>query len=149
MKLAEALQERADLQRRVEELAVRIEDNAIVQEGEKTVEDPNELIKELNICLDRLEEITAKINLANCSTKVGNITLTELIAKKDKLRKKIELYRRITTAGSQTATRATRTEIKILSAVDVKAMQKTADALSKELRETDNLIQSTNWTQDL
>ena len=149
MKLAEALQERADLQRKIEELAVRIEDNAIVQEGEKTVEDPKELMRELDASLDRLEEITARINLANCSTKVGDLTLTELIAKKDKLRKKIELYRRITTAGSQTATRATRTEIKILSAVEVKSLQKTADTLSKELRETDNLIQATNWTQEL
>ncbi|MBR2672374.1 MAG: DIP1984 family protein [Oscillospiraceae bacterium] len=149
MKLAEALQERADLQRKIEELAVRIEDNAIVQEGEKTVEDPKELMRELDASLDRLEEITARINLANCSTKVGDLTLTELIAKKDKLRKKIELYRRITTAGSQTVTRATRTEIKILSAIEVKSLQKTADAISKELRETDNLIQATNWTQEL
>ena len=40
-------------------------------------------------------------------------------------------------------------EIKVLSTVQVSALQKQVDAVSKELRETDEQIQSLNWTTDL
>ena len=40
MKLAMALSERADLQRRIAELSGRLENNAKVQEGERPAEDP-------------------------------------------------------------------------------------------------------------
>ena len=39
MKLAEALQERADLNRNIGQLRERLRSNALVQEGENTVED--------------------------------------------------------------------------------------------------------------
>jgi hypothetical protein len=51
--------------------------------------------------------------------------------------------------ASQNTHRATRTEIKILSAVDVPALQRQADDASRELRLLDNTLQATNWTADL
>ena len=48
MKLAEALQERADINRNIEQLRSRMTNNALVQEGEKTAEDPELLKKELD-----------------------------------------------------------------------------------------------------
>ena len=63
MKLAEALQERADLNRKIAELRGRIINNALVQEGEKPAEDPEELIGEMNSALKRLNELIAGINL--------------------------------------------------------------------------------------
>ena len=45
MKLAEALQERADLNRKIAQLKSRLLNNVLVQEGEKTVEDPNFLTR--------------------------------------------------------------------------------------------------------
>ena len=47
MKLAEALQERADLNRRMEQLKRRLTSNALVQEGERPAEEPAELLAEL------------------------------------------------------------------------------------------------------
>ena len=47
MKLAEALQERADLNRKIEQLQDRLSNNVLVQEGEQTAEDPEKL-KELS-----------------------------------------------------------------------------------------------------
>ena len=47
MKLAEALQERADLNRNIEQLKNRLNSNSLVQEGEKTVEDPGKLKQEV------------------------------------------------------------------------------------------------------
>ncbi len=149
MKLAEALQERADLNRRVQQLRQRLVDNAIVQEKEKPAEDPKELLKELNGCLATLEELMGRINLTNCQTMVEGKTLTECIARRDTLSLKISSYRDLASAASQTGLRATRTDIKLLSTVDVKDLQKQVDALSKELRLLDNQIQSTNWTTEL
>ena len=47
MKLAEALQERADLNRKIEELRRRLANVILVQEGEEPAEEPAELLKEL------------------------------------------------------------------------------------------------------
>ena len=149
MKLAEALQERADLNRKIAQLRERLENNAIVQEGEKTPEDPAQLLVELDASIRRLEELMARINKTNTRTLDGEKSITDLIARKDALRVQVDAYRDIISSASQIARRAMRTEIKILSAVNVKALQKKADELSRELREVDNRIQQLNWMTEL
>ena len=52
-------------------------------------------------------------------------------------------------AASRAVPRATRSEIKIMSAVDVQQLQKKTDEMSKQLRLLDNTIQQTNWTTEL
>lgn len=149
MKLAEALQERADLNRRIEQLRYRLNNNVLVQEGEKPLEDPTALLEELESSFTRLEWLIARINLTNCAVKVEGRSLTELIARRDVLSLRAEAYRRLVEEASQNTHRATRTEIKILSAVDVPALQRQADDASRELRLLDNTLQATNWTADL
>ena len=149
MKLAEALQERADLNRRIEQLRYRLSNNVLVQEGEKPLEDPAALLEELEGSLARLEWLIARINLTNCAVKVEGRSLTELIARRDVLSLQADAYRRLVEEASQNTHRATRTEIKILSAVDVPALQRQADDASRELRLLDNTLQATNWTADL
>ena len=83
MKLAEALQERADLNRRIEQLNSRLYRNSKVQQGRNPEEDPAELISELDGCISRLEYLIAKINICNCNTKTPDgKSITELIAKR-------------------------------------------------------------------
>ena len=149
MKLAEALQERADLNRRIEQLRYRLNNNVLVQEGEKPLEDPAALLEELESSFTRLEWLIARINLTNCAVKVEGRSLTELIARRDVLSLRAGAYRRLVGEASQNTHRATRTEIKILSAVDVPALQRQADDASRELRLLDNTLQATNWTADL
>lgn len=149
MKLAEALQERADLNRRIEQLRYRLNNNVLVQEGEKPLEDPAALLEELESSFTRLEWLIARINLTNCAVKAEGRSLTELIARRDVLSLRAEAYRRLVEEASQNTHRATRTEIKILSAVDVPALQRQADDASRELRLLDNTLQATNWTADL
>ena len=149
MKLAEALQERADLNRRIDQLRYRLENSALVQEGERPAEAPEELLAELEQCTARLEELMARINLTNAQTKADGITLTELIAKKDALALKINVYRDFLQTAGQTARRATRSEIKIFSTVDVAVLQKTVDQMSRQLRLLDNKLQQTNWSTEL
>lgn len=149
MKLAEALQERADLNRRIEQLRYRLSNNVLVQEGEKPLEDPAALLEELESSFTRLEWLIARINLTNCAVKVEGRSLTELIARRDVLSLRAEAYRRLVEEASQNTHRATRTEIKILSAVNVPALQRQADDASRELHLLDNTLQATNWTADL
>ena len=80
MKLAEALQERADLIRKIAQLGSRINDNALVQEGEKPNEDPKAMLAELRSCVTRLEKLIAAINYPNFAVKVDGVTLTQMIA---------------------------------------------------------------------
>lgn len=149
MKLAEALQERADLNRNIEQLKTRLNNNVLVQEGENPAENPEKLKHELDGALQRLAWLIARINLTNCATKVDGRTLTELIAQKDTLIMKLGSYKSVVYAASQTAYRARNTEIKIKPAISVAAWQGEIDQMAKELRLLDNKLQATNWNTDL
>ncbi|MBQ1465211.1 MAG: DIP1984 family protein [Eubacteriaceae bacterium] len=149
MKLATALSERADLQRRISELTVRLRNNAKVQEGETPAEDPGELLSELDRCLVRLEELIRRINDTNNRTVSEGKSLTELIAARDCLKQRIIILRDFLNASSEKVTRYTKTEIRIMSTVNVAELQKQLDGYSRQLRETDELIQGLNWTTEL
>lgn len=149
MKLAEALQERADLDRRVQQLQQRLENNAMVQEGEPPAEDPAELLAELDGCIGALEQIVARINLTNCRTVVEGKSLTELLARRDALKLKLSAYRSLAQSASHLGHRGMRSEIKWLSTVNVRELQKRVDQLAKELRALDNAIQAANWATEL
>ena len=149
MKLAEALQERADLNRKIEELRRRLANVILVQEGEEPAEEPAELLKELNAAIARLEYLMAAINLTNCRTKANGMTLTALIARKDALMVKLSSYRDLVYSGSQNTNRARGTEIKVKSLLKAGDLQKVADQIAKEVRELDNLLQETNWKTKL
>ncbi len=149
MKLAEALQERADLNRKIAELRGRINNNVLVQEGETPAEDPAELFDALNAAAKRLDELIAGINLRNAATVVDGKTVTELLAERDTLELRVQAYRGAIDTASRSAQRATRSEIKVLSAVNVKELQKEADRIAKRIREVDSKIQETNWLTEL
>ncbi len=149
MKLAEALQARADLNHRIEQLRERLGNNAIVQEGEAPAEEPRDLLRELDSCIATLEELIARINLTNCQTKSEGDSLTELLARRDALTVKLSTYRDLVYSASQTGRRATRTEIRILSTVNVRVLQKQTDKMAMDLRLLDNRIQAANWTTEL
>ncbi len=149
MKLAEALQERADLNRRIQQLGQRLANNAMVQEGESPAEDPAQLLAELDGCVDHLERLIAQINLTNCQTQVGGESLTALLARRDALKLKLGAYRNLTSSASQLGHRGMRSEIKWLSTVNVRDLQKQADEMAKELRLLDNSIQAANWATEL
>ena len=81
MKLANALSQRSELQTRIRQLEARLNNNALVQEGEQPAEDPMELLKELEADYTRLEELISAINRTNNSTEIeGGSTLSDLLA---------------------------------------------------------------------
>ncbi|MBQ3816352.1 MAG: DIP1984 family protein, partial [Clostridia bacterium] len=63
MKLAEALIERADLQKRIDQLEDRLQSNGLVQDGEEPAEDPVVLLAELTTLSTSLEDLITRINL--------------------------------------------------------------------------------------
>lgn len=149
MKLATALAERADLQTRLTELQKRLNNNAKVQEGEKPAEKPEALLKELDVALNSLEELMARINMTNSVTKSDGSTLTELLAKRDCLKQRLIVMRSFLDNASQKVDRYSRAEIKIVSTVSVEMLQKQTDEAAKQLRLVDEKIQELNWTTEL
>ncbi|WP_103608132.1 DIP1984 family protein [Campylobacter concisus] len=149
MKLAQALILRSDTQKRIEQLKVRLLSNAKTQENESPSEDPKILLKELDKLTSELFTLICSINLTNSSAKFDSISLTEMIAKKDALVLKANVLREFATSASQKVDLYSNSEIKILSTVDVSALQKQVDALSKEIRELEMKLQEANWSVDL
>ena len=150
MKLANALAQRADLQRRMAQLGSRLMNNAKVQEGEQPAEEPKELLSELESLSAHLEELICRINLTNTTARseTGE-SLTALLARRDCLKMKLGLYREFLQNASDVVPRGLRTEIKIVSTVKVSQMQKQVDDMSRDLRLLEETIQSLNWTTEL
>ena len=149
MKLAEALALRADLKKRIDQVECRLVLNTKVQEGEAPAEDPEALLAELDGLFIQLERLMTRINLTNAQTSGNGESLTALLARRDCLTQKCGVLRNFLSNASDLVNRSARTEIKVLSTINVQQKQKQLDELSKELRELDLRIQGLNWTTDL
>lgn len=151
MKLAEALTQRADATRRVEQLRARIVGSARYQEGEVPSEDAARLLVETGEVLDSLESLIRRINRTNATVGMrGGGSLTDALARRDVLR----LRHAVVTAAADAAAgrgggRQLRSELKMLSALPVAELRAQADLLAREIREVDVEIQRTNWEADL
>ena len=149
MKLAEALILRADLQKRIDQLRVRLNNNAKVQENDEPSEKPEELLNELDSNINQLKILIKQINKTNCVTVSNGQTLADLIAERDTLTLKSNILRGFLNIAGQKVNLYSTTEIKIMSTVDVPALQKELDLLSKKIRETDTELQQANWLVEL
>lgn len=149
MKLATALTERADLQRRIAELSGRLNSNAKVQEGETPAEDPATLIQELNSCIERLEELMSRINMTNSQTSCDGATITQMLAKRDALSLKVKVMREFLEEASHLVDRYSRSEIKVIPTVKVPDLRRKVDSYAKELRVLDEKLQELNWITEL
>ena len=149
MKLAEALILRADLQKRIDQLRVRLNNNAKVQENDEPSEKPEELLNELDNNINQLKILIKQINKTNCVTVSNGQTLADLIAERDTLTLKSNVLRGFLNIAGQKVNLYSTTEIKIMSTVDVPALQKELDLLSKKIRETDTELQQANWLIEL
>jgi uncharacterized coiled-coil DUF342 family protein len=149
MKLAEALIERSDIQKRIIQINDRLKASAKVQEGNEPPEKPADLLKELDFLVDRFEYLALKINLTNAACQVDHKSLTEHLARRDSLAKKLTVIRNLITEASPSTARVTRSELRTLATVNIGDLRKQVDLLSKQHREVDTLIQGSNWNLDL
>lgn len=151
IKLAEALIERGDLQKRVEQLRHRIVSNARYQEGEEPAEDPAALLDEVGTALAALEQLVVAINLTNSATLLADgATMTAALARRESLRARHAIVSAAADAASgQSGYRQLRSELRELPALPIAELRVEADELARTLRELDIAIQSTNWEADL
>ncbi|MCL2169029.1 MAG: DIP1984 family protein [Defluviitaleaceae bacterium] len=150
MKLAEALIERAELQKQNAKLLNRIQLNAKVQEGDEPAENPEELIAAYDSNMQRFLELVQRINKTNSSAQFGDeMTISDAIALRDYLGAKHKAYRGMYEAAMITVSRYSQNEIKFVRTIDTKVLQKQIDEIAKEYRQIDTKLQGLNWTIDL
>src|SRR5579862_4469312 len=147
MKLAEALTLRADIQKRISGLGDRIEESARVQEGEQPPENPQELLAQLDELFGQLASLIARINRTNLSVRLPNgVSLTDALAQRDTLALRFRTLDSIADEAAEKQSRYSRSEIKMVSTLNVSALRKQLDEIAQQRRELDTQIQATNWT---
>lgn len=149
MKLAEALVIRADLQSKINELENRLLNNATVQSGEDPAEDPGVLMGTLDRTMQELERLIAAINLTNAKVTAEGVTMTELLAKRDCMKRRNGILREVLDSASIPQHRTRASEIIIKSTIPVPELQKSCDRESAELRKLELKIQELNWLSEL
>ncbi|MGW7550587.1 DIP1984 family protein [Streptomyces rimosus] len=154
MKLAEALAERAEAARRVEQLRARVVSSARYQEGETPAEDAAELLAEADEVLATLETLIRRINRTNAAVDMGRHgTLTDALARRDVLRLRHSVVTSAADAAAGTGERGygrqLRSELLTLPALPVAELRRQADLIAREVREIDVAVQRTNWEADL
>lgn len=155
MRLAEALADRGETQKRLEQLRTRAAANARYQEGEEPSEDAAAMLAEADKVLDALEELIRRINRTNSVTELEpGLTLTDALARRDVLRLRRRLYADVADAAAGQGQghygfRQMRSELRYVSALEVAPLRQTADAVAKEHRELDGRIQQANWEVEL
>ena len=149
MLLAEALARRAEAQDRLNKLQDRLVQGAMIQEGDTPVEDPAAMLEEAAALLQEIETLVRRINHTNAHTDFEGATLTDAIARRDALLRSRRLYAAVADAATMTGARYSRSEVRFVPAVDVKALREMADSAAKAYRELDTKIQQLNWTTEL
>jgi hypothetical protein len=141
---------RADCQKRIEQLRQRLVRSAKVQEGETPPENPTELLAEVERTIAELAQLIKRINKTNTTTVVTGVqTLTDALAERDTLTLKRSVLTGLIEAAAAPQMRLGRAEIKLFSTVNVAELQQQADALAKQARELDTQIQELNWRTEL
>jgi hypothetical protein len=150
--LGEALNRRSDLQKRIAQLQDRVSSSVLVQEGDEPPENAEELLAELDSLCGELQLLIAQINLTNASTKLPTgETVTEGLARRDVLALRQGGLRAAVRAarGEDRLLRYSRSEIRMVRQIGVRDTQDRIDALAKEQRELEGLLQEHNWTTTL
>ncbi len=124
--------------------------NATVQEGDRPSEDPQELISQMRALYGELEELVVRINQTNANTLVDGESITQLIARRERLMSETANLREfLSRANAVGQFRGMKTEIRFVATVDISEYRKDVDKLSAELRELDSKLQYINWTTEL
>lgn len=155
MLLAEALALRSDQQKLLKELITRIKDNARVPEGADPDEDAEALLERAAAVTNELTLLIQRINRTNAATVADTDTgesVTDLIAERDRAQRMTQLYRAAAQAGTRGHSRGWMSrdgDAPTRAAVDVSALQRTADSWAERYREVDVRLQQLNWSTEL
>ena len=150
MLLAEALNERADVRRRLIDLRRRLADNVRVLEGERPAEDPQTLLYQAFDASERLRALVVAVNLTNAATALPDGTIiTAALGRRDALDEQIRVVTDAASRASDRVARSGRIEFREVALLDVGALRGEADRLMAERRELDAMLQQANWSAAL
>ena len=146
MKLAEALIQRADHRKRLDQLKERLLRVARVQEGDSPAEDPAALLAEVERTAAGLTRLIQRINRTNSTTALDDgRTIADAIAERDTLQLRHAIVTSLIQAAIIKQDRFTKSEVRFHSTVDIVTLQRQADNLAQAYRELDTKIQAANW----
>jgi hypothetical protein len=152
--LHEALAERASNIRQLEQLKHRLIAAARHQEGEDPAEPADEILRQADELLTRQAQLIAAINHTNAATHLnGGETITMALARRDQLKALLKLVTETESAaagsGRHGLYRSMRSEIRDVTEMDVTALRRRLDNLSRQVRELDAQIQAAAPATDL
>jgi Family of unknown function (DUF6847) len=109
MKLADALMQRADCQKRLGQLKSRLLNNVKIQEGDTPSETPQELFAELDHVTADLRNLIKRINRTKAATTFsGYVTLSDALTERDVLALERNMYMHLAETASSTRDRVMR-----------------------------------------
>jgi hypothetical protein len=150
MKLGDALNRRADLRARIQQLPGRLAASAVMQEGDAPPEDPAALLDELDAMSQELQRLVAAINETNARTTLADgRTLTAALAERDALTLRNSVLRASAEHIVGAQARYSRSELRMVRQLDLGALRTAIDHLAQRRREIDTAIQEHNWTTEL
>lgn len=134
----------------MEQLNQRLRQNAQHQEGEEPAENPVELLAKYHRTAEQWQKMVVEINQVNNRIQLENGTsMIEALALRDLLKTKHAMLINLADAATPEQSRYSRSEIKMLAAVNVREIRKQADEIAKQHRELDTQIQQANWLNEL
>lgn len=149
MKLAEALNRRAALIEKSQQLRSRLKDCIKIQEGDEPTENVNQVIEELDQILDELRLLIYRINMTNANTFIDDRNITSLLAERDILSMRTKTLYESLKHLTEREERFGRMEIKYVRTVNANDFRKLHDQCAAQLRELDLKIQAIGWSTDL
>lgn len=154
-KLAEALIERAAIQKKLAELKQQISHNIQVEKDESPEEKIEDLMAVFEQLTNKLADIVARINITNSTSTVSEggydgMSIMQLLAKRDSVAQVKNQWLSLANEHSERdAYGRSKDDIKYVLTFSPKSARSKADAFAKEHRELDVLIQGLNWKVDL
>ena len=152
MKLAEALIERASLQKQNRAIVRHIEENVKIPEDEEPTVSIDNLMRQYEINMGRLSELIRRINKTNSLTEMNGGTITDAIARRDCLTSQIRAYNDIYDKAirhDRDRYGSNEVRVKYVRYVNCAELKDRIDHLSQEFRLLDTALQGKNWTVDL
>jgi hypothetical protein len=153
MFLAEALIERKVLSNQINDLAMLIEDNATIQEGDE-VPDIAKMLVDLHAMHEQHARLDKEIRITNANTDLHGISLMEAIAERDALKFKASTFGNLVGRGygrsmTRRMFRKSASEVRFTDLLNRNKMAELRDAYAKSSRELDAQIQAKNWSVQL
>lgn len=136
MKLAEALKEKNRLRKEITGLREKLEKSLPAEET------PKELLLKLEDSLRRLRYLSAAIFHTGDLINVDGKTMTQLIYTRDTLYFRLDLYRTLIRL-------AEKAENPSPGDLDLSELTAKAERVKEEMRSLNELIEKTNWTEEL